>query len=327
MDGNLPSAALPAGDTGDDALLDAYSLAVSSAVERVAPAVVHLEVRSGQRARARGTGSAFFFTPDGLLLTNSHVVHAASDIQVTNQEGEHWHADILGDDPDSDLAVIRVSAAHAPHVRFARSAELKIGQIAIAIGNPLGFEHSVTAGVVSAVGRSLRASTGRLIDDVIQTDAALNPGNSGGPLIDARGRVIGVNTAIIPGAQGLCFATASDTAQWVLGALLQHGRVRRAWIGIAGVNAPVSRRAARFHDLSVSSGVRVRSVEPGSPAARAGIESGDLIVRLDEHPVGGIDQLQRLLDEQRLNRSSRLTVLRLTRKLTVDVVPSERPGS
>jgi S1-C subfamily serine protease len=260
------------------------------------------------------------------VLTNSHVVHGARIIRVTTLEGESCAADIVGDDPDSDLAVIRISAGGAPHVRFGRSGTLKIGQLAIAIGNPLGFEHTVTAGVVSALGRSLRASTGRLIDDVIQTDAALNPGNSGGPLVNARGEVIGVNTAIITGAQGICFATASDTAQWVMGQLLQHGRVRRAWIGVAGVNAPLARRIANHHDIENDSGVRVRSVEPGSPAARAGLEPGDLIVHYDGELVTGIDRLQRILNEHRVGRASELVLLRRAQKLTVSVVAVERPA-
>ncbi|HKY23456.1 MAG TPA: trypsin-like peptidase domain-containing protein, partial [Vicinamibacterales bacterium] len=273
----------------------------------------------------RGTGSGFFFTPDGLLLTNSHVVHRSRDIRVLTYEAEEFLADVVGDDPDSDLAVIRISTSNAPHVQFGRSANLKIGQLAIAIGNPFGFEHSVTAGVVSAVGRSLRATTGRLIEDVIQTDAALNPGNSGGPLVDSRGAVIGVNTAIIPGAQGICFATASDTAQWVLGQLLQHGRVRRAWLGIAGFNAPLARRIARYYDLENVSGVRIRSIEPESPAARAGLEVGDLIVQLDGETVSGIDRLQRLLDFQRVGRESMLTLLRRARRLAVSIIAAERP--
>jgi S1-C subfamily serine protease len=309
----------------DSDLLDAYSVAVTSAVDAVAPAVVHLSVSRGRSRRNRGTGSGFFFTPDGLLLTNSHVVHDAREIRVLTLEADDLAAEIVGDDPDSDLAVIRTGASHAPHVRFGRSATLKIGQLAIAIGNPLGFEHSVTAGVVSAVGRSLRASTGRLIEDVIQTDAALNPGNSGGPLIDSRGGVIGVNTAIIPGAQGICFATAVDTAEWVLGQLLQHGRVRRAWLGIAGFNAPLARRIARHYGLANASGVRIRGIEPESPAARAGRETGDLIVQLDGETVSGIDRLQRLLDAQRIGRESSLTLLRRARKLTITVNADERP--
>jgi len=321
MDADAPGSP-PASDPD---LLDAYSIAVTSAVDAVAPAVVHLNVSRGRNRRDRGTGSGFFFTPDGLLLTNSHVVHDARDIRVLTLEAEDLVAEIVGDDPDSDLAVIRTGASYAPHVRFGRSSNLKIGQLAIAIGNPLGFEHTVTAGVVSAVGRSLRASTGRLIEDVIQTDAALNPGNSGGPLLDSRGSVIGVNTAIIPGAQGICFATAVDTAEWVLGQLLQHGRVRRAWLGIAGFNAPLSRRIARYYELDNGSGVRIRSIEPDSPAARAGLEAGDLIVRIDGETVSGIDRLQRLLDSQRIGRESTLTLLRRTQKLTIPVIADERP--
>jgi S1-C subfamily serine protease len=323
MDADAPGSP-PAADPD---LLDAYSVAVTSAVSAVAPAVTHLNVTRGREQGGRGTGSGFFFTPDGLLLTNSHVVHGARELRVLTLEAEDLAAEIVGDDPDSDLAVVRTRISNAPHVRFGRSATLKIGQLAIAIGNPFGFEHSVTAGVISAVGRSLRASTGRLIEDVIQTDAALNPGNSGGPLIDSRGRVIGVNTAIIPGAQGICFATAVDTAEWVLGQLLQHGRVRRAWLGIAGFNAPLARRVARHYELDNASGIRIRSIEPGSPAARAGLETGDLIVQLDGETVSGIDRLQRLLDADRIGRASTLMLLRRTQKLTVCVTADERPAS
>jgi S1-C subfamily serine protease len=309
----------------DRELLDAYSHAVIGAARTAAPAVVHLEAGSARRARG-GSGSGFFFTPDGLLLTNSHVVHQAREIRVTTLDGERYAADIVGDDPDSDLAVIRVSASNAAHVTFGRSSALQIGQLAIAIGNPLGFEHTVTAGVVSALGRSLRASTGRLIDDVIQTDAALNPGNSGGPLVSSRGEVIGVNTAIIPGAQGICFATASDSAQWVLGQLLANGRVRRAWLGVAGVSTPLARRIAHHHDLSNQSGVRVRGVEPGSPAAAAGIQVGDLIVMYDDEVVTGIDRLQQILDYRRVGRVSAVTLLRRAEKITASVIAIERPG-
>ena len=313
--------------TDDGELLDAYSQAVTAAAATVAPTVVHIEVRGTHEGKQRrGTGSGFFFTPDGLLLTNSHVVHGARDIRVTTQDGEGFAADIVGDDPDSDLAVIRVSTRGVPHVRFGRSAKLKMGQIAIAIGNPLGFEHTVTAGVVSALGRSLRASTGRLIDDVIQTDAALNPGNSGGPLVDARGEVIGVNTAIIPGAQGICFATASDSAQWVLQQLLAHGRVRRGWLGVAGMNAPLARRIARHHAIENAAGVRVRSIERGSPAAAAGIEAGDLIVSLDGEIITGIDKLQRTLNVHRIGRALEVVLLRHTRKVSLQVTAIERPG-
>jgi S1-C subfamily serine protease len=322
VDSPTPASPIPPADDGD--LLDAYSLAVTSAAEAVAPTVVHIDV-TGARER-RGSGSGFFFTPDGLLLTNSHVVHGAREIRVATQEGERFAADIVGDDPDSDLAVIRISTRGAPHVRFGRSAKLRMGQIAIAIGNPLGFEHTVTAGVVSALGRSLRASTGRLIDDVVQTDAALNPGNSGGPLVSARGEVIGVNTAIIPGAQGICFAVASDTAQWVLGQLLAHGRVRRGWLGVAGMNAPLARRIARHHGIENASGVRVRSVERDSPAAAAGLESGDLIVSYDGQLITGIDKLQQTLDAERIGRSCEIVVLRHTRKLALSAAAIERPA-
>jgi len=310
----------------DGELLDAYSQAVTSAAEAVAPAVVHIDVSSHREGRDRhGTGSGFFFTPDGLLLTNSHVVHGARELHVSTQDGERFTADILGDDPDSDLAVVRVGARAAPHVRFGHSGKLRMGQIAIAIGNPLGFEHTVTAGVVSALGRSLRASTGRLIDDVIQTDAALNPGNSGGPLVDSRGQVIGVNTAIIPGAQGICFAVAGDTAQWVLAQLLAHGRVRRGWLGVAGMNAPLARRIARHHGIENESGVRVRSVEKNSPAAVAGIESGDLIVRYDGETISGIDRLQQVLNLSRIGKNCEIQVLRHTRKVALQIAAMERP--
>jgi S1-C subfamily serine protease len=319
-----PVSPIPA-DDGE--LLDAYSQAVTAAAATVAPTVVHIAVNGTREgAQRRGTGSGFFFTPDGLLLTNSHVVHGAREIRVATQDGEGFAADIVGDDPDSDLAVIRVSTRGAPHVRFGQSARLKMGQIAIAIGNPLGFEHTVTAGVVSALGRSLRASTGRLIDDVIQTDAALNPGNSGGPLVNARGEVIGVNTAIIPGAQGICFATASDSAQWVLQQLLAHGRVRRGWLGVAGMNAPLARRIARHHAIENATGVRVRSVERGSPAATAGIEAGDLIVSLDGEVITGIDRLQQTLNVHRIGRAIEVVLLRHTRKISMQVTATERPG-
>jgi len=311
---------------GDTDLLDAYSEAVTQAVRTAAPAVVHLDVSQARKGRGqRGTGSGFFFTPDGLLLTNSHVVHGAHDIRVTAFDGERYAADVLGDDPDSDLAVIRVSGSGAAHLQFARSSNLQIGQLAIAIGNPLGFEHTVTAGVVSALGRSLRASTGRLIDDVIQTDAALNPGNSGGPLVNSRGAVIGVNTAIIPGAQGICFATASDTVQWVMAQLLSQGRVRRAWLGVAGATASLARRIANHHGLANESGVRVRSLEQGSPAAVAGLEAGDLIVLIDDQLVTGVDRLQQLLDHHRIGRTSELTFLRRAQKMTAPVIARERP--
>jgi len=324
VDSPAPPSPDHAADDGE--LLDAYSQAVTAAAASVAPTVVHIDVSSKQEGRERrGSGSGFFFTPDGLLLTNSHVVHGARELRVATQDGERFAADIVGDDPDSDLAVIRISTRGAPHAHFGSSARLRMGQIAIAIGNPLGFEHTVTAGVVSALGRSLRASTGRLIDDVIQTDAALNPGNSGGPLVSARGEIIGVNTAIIPGAQGICFAVAGDTAQWVLQQLLAHGRVRRGWLGVAGMNAPLARRIARHHGLENASGVRVRSVERDSPASAAGIESGDLIVSYDGETISGIDSLQKTLNLQRVGRACEIVLVRHTRKLNLEITAIERP--
>ena len=322
----MPSASPAPGAADNSELLDAYSLAVTGAARVAAPAVVHLEVRHDSRGARRGTGSGFFFTPDGLLLTNSHVVHKANEILVSTGEGERYSAYLVGDDPDSDLAVLRASVGVVPHVAFGNSAALQIGQLAIAIGNPLGFEHTVTAGVVSALGRTLRSSTGRLIENVIQTDAALNPGNSGGPLLDSHGAVIGVNTAIISGAQGLCFATASDTAQWVLTQLIRHGRVLRAWLGLTGTNTPINRRLALHHALDTESGVRVRSVERGSPAEAAGLESGDLIVSYDHEPATSIDRLQQILDSWRINKPCDIVCLRRGQRLVLTATALERRG-
>jgi S1-C subfamily serine protease len=304
----------------DDKLLDAYSQAVVSVVERVGPAVAHLEVELKGR---RGSGSAFTFTPDGLLLTNSHVVHGARSIRATFADGLSREADLIGEDPDTDIAVIRIGANALPSVALGASRDVRVGQLAIAIGNPYGFQHTVTAGVVSALGRSLRSQSGRLIDDVLQTDAALNPGNSGGPLVDSRGEVIGVNTAIIPGAQGICFATAIDTVKWVVVQLLRDGRVRRGYLGIAGANQPLARRIARHFELDNERAVRVESLETGGPARRAGIEAGDLIVAFDDQPVNGIDDLHRLLTGERIGAASRLTVVRRAQKLEFPVVASE----
>jgi S1-C subfamily serine protease len=311
-------------EDGDDALLDAYSRAVAGAAERVGPAVAHLAVEQRQRGR-RGTGSAFAFTPDGLLVTNSHVVRGARAVQASFADGATYAADVIGDDPDTDIAVIRIGAAGLPTAELGASRGLRVGQLAIAIGNPYGFQHTVTAGVVSALGRSLRAENGRLIDDVVQTDAALNPGNSGGPLVDARGQVIGVNTAIIPMAQGICFATAIDTAKWVVTQLLQHGRVRRAYLGFAGANVPLGRRTVRHHELATDRAVRVESLEPGGPAERAGIESGDLIVAYGGAPVGGIDDLHRLLTADRIGSTATVSVLRRARRLELPIAAAERP--
>jgi S1-C subfamily serine protease len=324
--GHASPAGEPAGD-GDDPLLDAYSRAVASAAERVGPAVAHLEVElhaAGQRRTRRGTGSAFAFTPDGLLITNSHVVHGARRVRASFADGASYDADLIGDDPDTDIAVVRVGAADLPTAALGRSRGLRVGQLAIAIGNPYGFQHTVTAGVVSALGRSLRATTGRLVDDVIQTDAALNPGNSGGPLVDSRGRVIGVNTAIIPMAQGICFATAIDTAGWVVTQLLQHGRVRRGYLGFAGANVPLPRRTVRHHGLDADRAVRVESLARDGPAARAGLEAGDFVVAFDGRPVAGIDDLHRLLTAERIGRPTTIAVLRRGRRLELAVAAAER---
>jgi len=311
----------PGSAPDDGRLLDAYSAAVVAAAEIVGPAVAHLEVELKGR---RGTGSGFAFTPDGLLLTNSHVVHGAKHIRATFADGMSKDADLVGEDPDTDIAVIRIGGNALPAVVLGSSRSVRVGQLAIAIGNPYGFQHTVTAGVVSALGRSLRAQTGRLIDDVLQTDAALNPGNSGGPLVDSRGEVIGVNTAIIPGAQGICFATAIDTVKWVVLQLLKDGRVRRGYLGLAGANQPLARRLARHFDLDNARAVRVESVEKSGPASRAGVESGDLIVRFAGQPVNGIDDLHRLLTGERIGSESVLTVLRRAQRLELRVAPSER---
>ena len=297
---------------GDEVLLDAYSQAVVHASETVAPAVAHLEVElAGGR---KGSGSGFAFTPDGLLLTNSHVVHGARSIRASFADGLSREGDLLGEDPDTDIAVVRIDARglHSDFrpVSLGSSRAVRVGQLAIAIGNPYGFQHTVTAGVVSALGRSLRAQTGRLIDDVLQTDAALNPGNSGGPLLNSRGEAIGVNTAIIPGAQGLCFATAIDTVKWVLVQLLKDGRVRRGSLGIAGANVPLARRIAHYFELDNTRAVRVESVERNGPASRAGVRGGDLIVGFDGQAVNGIDDLHKVLTAERIDTASRMVLIR-----------------
>ena len=321
LDESERTAAAAQSAADDGRLLDAYSAAVVAVVETVGPAVAHLEVELKGR---RGTGSGFAFTPDGLLLTNSHVVHGAKSIRATFADGLSREADLVGEDPDTDIAVIRIGGDTLHSVALGSSRHVRVGQLAIAIGNPYGFQHTVTAGVVSALGRSLRAQSGRLIDDVLQTDAALNPGNSGGPLVDSRGEVIGVNTAIIPGAQGICFATAIDTVKWVVLQLLRDGRVRRGFLGLAGANLPLARRIARHFELDNARAVRVETVEKGGPASRAGVESGDLIVRFADQPVNGIDDLHRLLTGERIGAESRLIVVRRAQKLELAVTPSER---
>jgi S1-C subfamily serine protease len=300
----------------DSELLDAYSTAVVDAVEAVGPAVVRVE-------RDRGGGSGVLFTPDGFVLTNSHVVHGARQLAVTLSDGHELRADIVGDDPHTDLAVLRVDGTALPCASLGDSRRLRVGQIAIAIGNPYGFHHSATAGIVSGLGRSLRARSGRLIDDVIQTDAALNPGNSGGALVTSRGDVVGINTATILPAQGLCFAVASNTARFVATKLMSDGRIRRSYIGVGGQNAPVPREHARANGLAVTSGVLVLSVEQGSPASRAGLTEGDVILSLGERPVAGVDDLHRYLTEEQIGASLTLTALRRGRRLRLTIVPAE----
>jgi S1-C subfamily serine protease len=312
----------------DADLLDAYSRAVIGAVQVVSPAVVGIEVehdrgktRTGDPGHASGSG--FLFTPDGLIITNSHVVEHASRLTVRLSDGRASEADLIGDDPATDLAVLRISGGPFPWVSLGDSSTVQVGQVAVAVGNPYGFQCSVTTGVVSALGRTLRSRTGRLIDDVIQTDAALNPGNSGGPLVTTHGRVIGVNTAIILPAQGLCFAIASNIVQYVAMGLLQDGRIRRSVIGVAGEKIAVPRRLAREHGIAVSSGIRVAAVEPASPAAVAGLRPGDLVVSFGGVAISGVDELHRLLDESRIGVPSQMTVLRAMELRTLTVVPSE----
>jgi S1-C subfamily serine protease len=306
----------------DGARLDAYSEAVAGVVDLVGPAVVRVEPQAN--GRPAGVGSGVIIAPDGLVLTNSHVIHGRRDARLTLSDGRVVEARVLGDDPDTDLALLRATSDGLPYATLGDSKELRRGQIAVAIGNPLGFESTVTAGVVSALGRSLRGSTGRLIDDVIQTDAALNPGNSGGPLVSTRGEVIGINTAVIMGAQGICFAVASNTASFVVSELVRHGRVRRASIGVAGQTAPLPRRVAHAAGLASRSAVIVVSVEANSPAARAGIASGDAILALDEDPVAGVDDLVRLLNGNRIGQAALLTLLHRGEMRRVTVTPVER---
>jgi S1-C subfamily serine protease len=307
----------------DAALLDAYSHAVTRAVDAVAPAVVNVEVGRAGRRGSGGAGSGFVFTPDGFTLTNSHVVQGASRVEVRLSDGYALPADVVGDDPDTDLAVLRFAAPGLVPVRMGDSRSLRPGQLVVAIGNPYGFQCSVTTGVVSALGRSLRSQSGRLMDDLVQTDAALNPGNSGGPLVSSRGDVVGVNTAVIRPAQGICFAIPIHTAQFVAGRLIKDGRIRRAWLGIGGQTVPLSRNRVRFHRLPVEGGVLVLSVEKGGPAAAARLAEGDVIVALAGEPVAGIDDLHRRLTHGPIGVRVPLTVLRRTEKLEIDIVPRE----
>ena len=315
----------------DTTLLDEYSRTIVSAANRVGPAVVNIDIR--QRLNSRrgprevgGSGSGFVIAPDGFILTNSHVVHEANQIAVSLPDGREYPAQLIGDDPDTDLAVIRIDAPHLAHVRLADSENLRVGQVVIAIGNPLGFQASVTAGVISALGRSMHAQSGRLIDNIIQTDAALNPGNSGGPLVNSAGEVIGVNTAMIRPAQGICFAIASNTAKFVAGWLIKEGKIRRSYIGVAGQNVPIHRRIVRFYNLPLETGVLVVSVEKNSPAEKTGLREGDVIVAFNAKPIGSIHELHKMLMGEQIGVQSEITIIRHTDKLVLAITPAESPS-
>ena len=312
----------------DDELLDGYSRTIADVVGKVGPTVVNIRVQHDGRGQRRGpesggTGSGFIIAPDGYILTNSHVVHDASRMEVAVADGRVFGATLVGDDPETDLAVIRINTSNLIHASLGDSKSVRVGQIAIAIGSPYGFQQTVTAGIVSALGRSMRSQSGRLIDNVIQTDAALNPGNSGGPLVNSRGEIIGVNTAVILPAQGICFAIASSTAEFVAAWLIKEGRIRRSWIGVAGQNVPLHPRVVRFHRLPVNHGVLVAGIEPGSPAGRADLREGDIIVAFAGEPVAGIDELHRHLVAMVIGVPVQLTVIRHTDKLNLTVTPEE----
>ena len=318
----------------DTALLDAYSATVTDAVSQASGAVVHIEVRNGARpeagardSRPGGSGSGFFISPDGYLLTNSHVIHQAHDIRIFLADGRQAPARLVGEDPATDLAVLRADAGEVGYLALGDSEKVRPGQIAIAIGSPMGFQQTVTAGIVSGLGRSLRSASGRLIDNIIQTDAALNPGNSGGPLLNSQGEVIGVNTAIIQPAQGICFAIASNTARWIAGWLIKDGRINRSMIGIAGQKAPLLRALVRHYRLAQETGVLVSAIEPAGPAAQAGLEIGDIITSFADVPTPSVDVLQKLLTADRIGQSVPLTVFRRLEKLSLTVTPREMPAA
>lgn len=309
-------------DDGD--VLDAYSHAVVSVVDAVGPSVVSIGASTdGRRGDARGSGVVI--SSDGHVLTNSHVVHGAGAITVSLTDGRRFPASVLGDDPATDLALVRVDAPALPTAHLGRSAGLRVGQLVIAIGNPFGFQSTVSAGVVSALGRSLRSVSGRLIDDIIQTDVALNPGNSGGPLVDSRGRVVGINTAIFAMAQGISFAVPIDTATWVIPELLTRGRVVRAYLGFGGQPRPVDRRLARALGLPGERAVEVISVESGAPAEAAGVRIGDLIVAIDGRPVETVDDLHRVLGPAAIGRALTIALARDGRRVDATIVPREGP--
>ncbi len=333
----VPGPVDPPEQRGEGELLDAYSRAVVNIAARFSPSVVKIEVRGTRPAAQRtgppgtppqgGSGSGFIFTPDGYVLTNSHVVHGAGQIEVLLNDGSRVKGESVGEDPDTDLAVIRIEAPHLVPARLGDSRHLQVGQLVVAIGNPYGFDCTVTAGVVSALGRSFRSSSGRLIDNLIQTDAALNPGNSGGPLVSSRNEVVGVNTAVILPAQGLSFAVGINTAHWVVPLLLRDGRVRRSFLGLGGQNVKILRRVVRHHQLPNERGVLAISIEGSSPADQAGVREGDVIVSFDGAPVEGIDDLHRLLTAERVGKTAPLTVLRGgVQRLDLAVTPAESKG-
>jgi len=313
----------------DSKLLDAYSRAVVSASKKASPAVVHITSHSlKQRGRGRapnrpGTGSGFILSPEGFILTNNHVVNGASKIEVSLQDGRILMAEIIGKDPFTDLAVLRVYADELSFVSFGDSNQLQVGQLVVAIGNPYGFQYSVTAGVVSALGRSIRSDTGRLIDDIIQTDAALNPGNSGGPLVNSHGDVIGINTAIILPAQGICFAIGAGTAEYIVGKLMMNGRVKRGYLGIAGQFMQIPLRVIHYNKLKSSSGIKVENLQKNRHIVNQALKRGDIIVEFNGEPVTGIDRLQRLLNEDTIGKKATLGILRKGYKEEIEVVPGE----
>lgn len=322
MDTSTQFVSLPPEITSETEALDAYSRVVTSVAESASPAVVRIQV---EMARGRsGGGSGFVLTPDGFILTNSHVVYNAAKIKVWTPDSGEFTAQLVGEDPDTDLALVRIDAPALPALKLGDSRKIRVGQLVVAIGNPYGFQYTVTAGVVSALGRTLRSQSGRLIEDVIQTDAALNPGNSGGPLVNAAGEVIGVNTATILPAQGLCFAISISTAQFIATKLIRDGVVRRSFIGVQAQTAPLNRAIARHYDLASSTGALLLAVEAGSPAANAGLQEGDVIVELAGERVEGVDVLHRLLNEEKIGISTKLIVLRGSRKLEFKVLPAER---
>lgn len=333
MERTIPSFALTAGDTdvtpslpartpgGDGPLFDAYSQAVMKAVDGVGPAVINIE------AHNRGSGSGFFFTPDGFAITNSHVVHGASAIEIRLSDGRRYPATLVGDDPDTDTAVIQAHGPVFPTARFGDSRNLRPGQLAVAIGNPYGFQASVTAGVISALGRSMRASTGRLIDDIIQTDAALNPGNSGGPLVNSRGEVIGVNTAVILPAQGICFAIPIQTSAYIASLLMRHGRVARGYLGVGGQSVSLPRNLVRHHGLSHETGILIIHIEPQSPAVDAGLKEGDIVVQFDGVATPTVDTLQKALTTHVVGNGTTIRVLRRAELVTLNVIPKDSNSS